>query len=562
MRRQSTEMRSQGTRVGSRGDARGALAKRSRLRRLAMEALEQRALLATLPTPAVSGWTTASSGFDTATTGDTSINASSPSIAVDPLDPSKLVADFTVRDIASGTPERFVIVSFSTDGGATWNEANDQPFQSGDPTSTTFKLLEDTAEGVGFDRNGNFFVGYLETNGSNAGDVAVDKYTFTGTSPAALTQQFWGNAVYSWDQALTNQNLQPSIVNFSMAVDDNVAAFADPVTGQSQGDANTGAVYLALTTDTPPPPTPPNPYDPFSIQVVASADGVTWPTPSDNPAGITGGTQVTVANHGGGFQLYTDPQIAVSQGKAGGTDGGRISVIWDDYGTGSHDGSNDDYINFAGLTFSAGRLTSSGSRRIITTTVRGAQTGTNFPLATPSSPIGIGPEAVIAVDNTLGSFSADQGRIYVAYVNRSTAAGNPADNTDVDLAFSTDDGTSWTLEGVVNDDGIVDGHTSAVDRPEFELDANQRSSGRPAAVRAVDRRRQHDRHAGHVVVRRPRRRRDLALRQLPHLQHRRRQHVLAADLRRHPEPGHRRDHERGVHGRPLLERRVGRQPLR
>ena len=307
--------------------------------------------------------------------------------------------------------------------------------------------------------------------------MVVDKYSFTGATPTpSLPFAQWGSpkAVYSWDQAITGANLQPSVVNFSMAVDDNVASYSDPTTSATQSDPNSGAVYIAWTLDTPPPSPAPSPYNPYTIQALASSDGATWPT--SGVTGVTGAAQLHLGFGNIGNQRYTDPQIAISQGKANGTDGGRISVIWDDYGTGSSNGANVDYIEYAGLNFSAGTLgafTTPTGTQVTTTTVRGAQTGTNFPLGTPSSPIGIGPGAVIAVDNSLGSFSAFEGRIYVAYVNRSTAAGNPADNTNIYLAYSTNDGASWTLAGVVNNDnGQTDGHTSGDDglqgRPQYE----------------------------------------------------------------------------------------------
>ncbi len=466
MRRQPTEMRSQGTRIGSRDESRGALAKRSRLRRLTLEALEARQLLATNPMSVVTNQVAASASFAGTTTND-----SSPSIAVDPIDPSKLVAVFTDRNTSSGTTLFIAQVTFSNDGGKTWSSSVAQPNLSGDPTSTTGARLQDTAEGVGFDRNGNFFVGVLETNNSNAGDVMVDKYSFSGSTPTPLVIGSWGNqSVYSWDQAVTGNNLQPAVVNFSMAVDDNVSAYVDPSTNAAQSDPNSGAVFLALTLNTPPPPTPPSPYNPFTIQAVASSDGVTWPgsgTPGvSSAAGITGPAQVHLGFGNVGNQRYTDPQITVSQGKAGGSDGGQVSVIWDDYASGNNDNPPDDYIFFSPLTYKlAGGAFTLGTTnpfgtRITTTTVRGNQTGSNFALSTPSSPNGIGPEAVITVDNTLGSYSANQGRLYIAYVNRSTATGNPVDNTDIDLIHSDNDGASWSAPTVVNDDlGAVDGHT-------------------------------------------------------------------------------------------------------
>src|SRR5947209_879207 len=87
MRRPPTELGSQGTRIGARDESRGSMAKRSRLRRLALESLEARTLMATNPISVVSTQVQASAGI-----AGGSINDSGPSIAVNPLDPNKLIA--------------------------------------------------------------------------------------------------------------------------------------------------------------------------------------------------------------------------------------------------------------------------------------------------------------------------------------------------------------------------------------------------------------------------------------------------------------------------------------
>ena len=78
---------------------------------------------------------------------------------------------------------------------------------------------------------------------------------------------------------------------------------------------------------------------------------------------------------------------------------------------------------------------------------------------------------VIASDNTLGSFSAHQGRIYVAFTgslfnlatNSSIAA---AGNTDVFLAFSDDGGATWSAATQVNDDNAAtDGYSGSAANP-------------------------------------------------------------------------------------------------
>jgi subtilisin-like proprotein convertase family protein len=125
------------------------------------------------------------------------------------------------------------------------------------------------------------------------------------------------------------------------------------------------------------------------------------------------------------------------------------------------------------LTFRSG-LIGGPDHTVATTSVRGAVPTSAFPLVPAASPLrGIGPAPVIASDNTLGSFSPFQGRLYVAYVGRSTAPGNPADNTDIFLAASDDGGASWQNLGRVNDDNAAtDGGSEANDglsgRPQFQ----------------------------------------------------------------------------------------------
>ena len=71
--------------------------------------------------------------------------------------------------------------------------------------------------------------------------------------------------------------------------------------------------------------------------------------------------------------------------------------------------------------------------------VGGSLTGT-FPTASAASPVGISPGIVMASDNTLGSFSPFQGRIYAAFVGYFNViidgVKNPTDNTDIFLTFS------------------------------------------------------------------------------------------------------------------------------
>lgn len=126
------------------------------------------------------------------------------------------------------------------------------------------------------------------------------------------------------------------------------------------------------------------------------------------------------------------------------------------------------------LNFTA-NLTPGGDIEIGTSNIAGTVTGTNEIIA-PSNPSaggegnGIGPGAVIAADNTLGSFSPYQGRLYVAFA--SVAGTVSPDNSDIFLYTSDNGGLSWTARGRVNQDiGAIDGFSEGSDssgRPQFQ----------------------------------------------------------------------------------------------
>src|SRR5262249_45045391 len=61
------------------------------------------------------------------------------------------------------------------------------------------------------------------------------------------------------------------------------------------------------------------------------------------------------------------------------------------------------------------------------------------------SDLGIGPSYSLAVDNTLGSFSPFQGRMYLAFTGRVNTSGPGTQSTDsnIYLVFSDDGGVTW-----------------------------------------------------------------------------------------------------------------------
>ena len=98
----------------------------------------------------------------------------------------------------------------------------------------------------------------------------------------------------------------------------------------------------------------------------------------------------------------------------------------------------------------------------------GGSLTTPFPTASAASPIGISPGIVMASDNTLGSFSPYQGRIYAAFVGyfnvKIDGIQNPTDNTDIFLTYSDDGGRTWSPPEVVNDDAsVTDGSSESAE---------------------------------------------------------------------------------------------------
>ena len=71
---------------------------------------------------------------------------------------------------------------------------------------------------------------------------------------------------------------------------------------------------------------------------------------------------------------------------------------------------------------------------------------------TNSPGVTISPAPVLASDNTLGSFSPHQGRLYLAFAARRDNDHTPIDNTDIFLWTSDNSGQSWQPRFIVNDD--------------------------------------------------------------------------------------------------------------
>ncbi|MFO0907024.1 MAG: Ig-like domain-containing protein [Isosphaeraceae bacterium] len=324
MRSESSKVETAQSRTRFQIGARQASARKQKARRLMLESLEQRELLAVIPAATVSGQTAPTQLFEPSNS-----NNSSPSITVDPTNPNNLVAVWQTKYPVPGGTFIGVDGAYSTDGGTNWNA-----FPGGwdsalpDPTLTAapFVYTQATDGTVDMDRNGNVYVLVSQHNDANSsGVLLMNKFTLNnGTLTAAFTQK----PIYAWTQ---DQALKPTL-----AVDRGVKTFTDTYTDaagntvtSTQTDAAAGNVYVAWATVDAPPPNVTN-WNPNTIKLVGSSDG-----------GVTFSGARTVGLGNFGSQRETSPRIVVSQGTAvvGGGNatvaGGTVNVVWDDFGSGA-----------------------------------------------------------------------------------------------------------------------------------------------------------------------------------------------------------------------------------
>lgn len=400
-------------------------------------------------------------------------NDSSPQIAVDRYNPNKLVAVWTDHNIAgSPEPEYQVKGAFSTNGGLSWTPLAGLPAVMIDPSSGSNPHPYDRVSRptVAFDASDNFYVLEIQQSADQvtAGDVLLKPYSFSGATPVAGATV----DVYGWNRSATVPIVK-AVRDAVIGVDDNLPSFTDPATGITQTDAGSGRVYIAWEEDVPVPSGfPANLWNLNSMELLTSTNG-----------GLTFGAPIAFGGpHAAGrsdYEADAAPRIAISQGRPAGTlsptdagvTGGQVTVVFDDFhSNGDLVGAPAaiyDVIWAATFTPTSIGTSSVGRKQVALSSVRGAA-NSPYPLASPSSPIGIGPGAVIASDNTLGA-SPHAGRLYVAYTDRydttrfPQAGGNPADNTDIRLMFSDDGGQTWKSAGQVNDDdALTDGFSAGI----------------------------------------------------------------------------------------------------
>ena len=281
-----------------------------------------------------------------------------------------------------------------------------------DPNTTnpTVPYLQTTNPSLGFDRNGNFYVMVSEHNaGGSSGAIVLEKYDFTGDAPVSVRfhQPTGGSAayniVYQWLPA-DDQAYDPT-----MAVDDNIASFTDPTTGEVQTDTGSGNVYIAWAAGAVAP-------------VLVSADGIPFGTADFNSNVIE---MVTSTDGGQDFNapvvqdvaepdltelsLYgptterdAEPAITISQGRlpdesglAGdaGVPGGQVTVGWVDIAANQHQVLMNSVLPGQVYDFD-------GTTGVINPGTKTGVTITNFPVTVqiPANEIGLLSTLSLSVD--------------------------------------------------------------------------------------------------------------------------------------------------------------------
>jgi subtilisin-like proprotein convertase family protein len=358
MRRVDAEGESRG--IG--GRKQGVAQIRSRLRRASLEPLERRELLSTststLPTPQVlltsNGFPLSGLSVSNGTALTATANATSPSIAVDPVNPMKMVAAWSFHDAtnplnvgATNTIDAYVEGAFSTDGGVTWtplpgsDSADVQIDFSASQTSGPVVFTETTDAKVAFGRDESvYLLSSTHNTAGTAGVLDLQRFDFRSGTPL---QNLTNNAVYSWDgpDGGTGPDSAQTPV---LAVDTSLPVFSDTnASGQTvtQTDPFAGNVYVAWAETDTNTAIPIGNFNPQTIRMVASSDNGTTFT---HAAYVDDTSNINEGGSHSGNARYVEPAIAISQGRAPGTlsssdpgvPGGQVSIVYDDYGTGAN----------------------------------------------------------------------------------------------------------------------------------------------------------------------------------------------------------------------------------
>ncbi|MCZ2343320.1 MAG: proprotein convertase P-domain-containing protein [Bacteroidales bacterium] len=254
--------------------------------RLGVELFEDRVVPATLPNPLVGDAAAITGGYN-------------PQAAIDPLNSNRVVLATT-----NGTDVR---VQYSTDGGLSFQQFfttepapnTTESRKVRDPRSSfsSTKFATTSSPAITFGRDGSIYLVHSESDAdkSKAGVIVVHKFDWLPSDTAPTVENLnndpirngfttRGNVVYRW------LNQDPAL-NPTIAIDNNIPTYTDPVSGAVQTDTMVGkAVYVAWNTNATKPfidATNTYTFFPNTIVTVASSDG-----------GFNFSNPLTVSNNG------------------------------------------------------------------------------------------------------------------------------------------------------------------------------------------------------------------------------------------------------------------------
>ncbi|HZZ41441.1 MAG TPA: proprotein convertase P-domain-containing protein [Tepidisphaeraceae bacterium] len=323
--------------------------------RTIVEALEPRQLMSTtlIPAPIVSDWQSISGS---ATTDSPTYNLA-PSTAVDPTNPNRAVTVYAHNNPSANGPQKiFIEYTYTSDGGQTWQGPVDLPGDINDPqlttTSSNIPYAQATDATVGFDRSGTFYISYSEHNtGNSGGAIMLQAYDWTGNNPVA-NSAINHKIIYQWVSA-------DSAWSPTLAVDNNVASFTDPDTGDTQTDNFTGTIYIAWASQDVNSVSSPSPIDTFNPNTIRLVSAQ-WDDQVARNVLYTSSPQIWNANGNTGTVHGATPKIVVSQGDVvGNVPGGQVSIVWDDINSGRNAAPPVDFINVTTGTSGGGAYVAS-----------------------------------------------------------------------------------------------------------------------------------------------------------------------------------------------------------
>lgn len=236
--------------------------------------------------------------------------SSTPVLAVNPVNTRQVVAATVVRNRSASPNTMSLSLAWSNDGGTTFTEALPPawiPTQI-NPTiatpATRLTLMTDLS--AGFDRNNQLYVTSLERDSTgNVGFLLLRRFDLSSGVPVEVdlnpaTPAVDPNIIYGWAGASADAVIHPSLT-----VNQNVAAFTDPLTSRTLTDPTIlngqNPLYVAFSTDAVAPQNATN-FNPNNIVVVGSSDG-----------GFSFSGVQAYGSFTGNARLVT-PKVVVSQG--------------------------------------------------------------------------------------------------------------------------------------------------------------------------------------------------------------------------------------------------------